>query len=100
MTGDMKLDQLNSRLIGKTISESLNEIVSIFPGKVVFTTSFGTEDQILTHIIFKKNIPIEVITLDTGRLFLKLISCLLKLSPGTAGKYRYIFRTTGILKRW
>jgi phosphoadenosine phosphosulfate reductase len=65
----MKLKELSSRLNGKTIAESLNELVDIFPGKVVFTTSFGTEDQVLSHIIFKKNIPVDVITLDTGRLF-------------------------------
>lgn len=65
----MKLKELSSRLNGKTIAESLNELVDIFPGKVVFTTSFGTEDQVLSHIIFKKNILIDVITLDTGRLF-------------------------------
>jgi phosphoadenosine phosphosulfate reductase len=65
----MKLKELSDRLSQRTISENLSEIVSIFPGKVIFTTSFGTEDQVLTHIIFKKNIPIEVVTLDTGRLF-------------------------------
>jgi phosphoadenosine phosphosulfate reductase len=35
----------------------------------VFTTSFGIEDQAITHIIFTNNLPVEVITLDTGRLF-------------------------------
>jgi phosphoadenosine phosphosulfate reductase len=69
MTNVMKLKELSDRLSQRTISENLSEIVSIFPGKVIFTTSFGTEDQVLTHIIFKKNIPIEVVTLDTGRLF-------------------------------
>jgi phosphoadenosine phosphosulfate reductase len=65
----MELKELSNLFIGKTIAESLNELVSIFPGKVVFTTSFGTEDQVITHIIFKNNIPVEVVTLDTGRLF-------------------------------
>jgi phosphoadenosine phosphosulfate reductase len=36
---------------------------------VVFTTSFGIEDQVLTDIIFTNDIQIEIITLDTGRLF-------------------------------
>jgi len=65
----MELKELSDLFIGKTIAESLNELVSIFPGKVVFTTSFGIEDQVITHIIFKNNIPVEVVTLDTGRLF-------------------------------
>ena len=38
-------------------------------GGLVFSTSFGLEDQAITHIIFSKNIPIKVFTLDTGRLF-------------------------------
>ena len=65
----MKLNELSNQLNGKTIADSLRILVSHFPGKVMFTTSFGIEDQVVTHIIFKNNIPIEVSTLDTGRLF-------------------------------
>ena len=35
----------------------------------VFTTSFGIEDQLLTHFIFSQRLPIKLVTLDTGRLF-------------------------------
>ena len=38
-------------------------------GKVVFTTSFGIEDQAITHAIFSEKLAIDVVTLDTGRLF-------------------------------
>lgn len=38
-------------------------------GRIVFTTSLGLEDQVLTHLIFAHDIAIEVATLDTGRLF-------------------------------
>jgi phosphoadenosine phosphosulfate reductase len=38
-------------------------------GRVVFTTSFGIEDQAITHAIFSQAIAIDVVTLDTGRLF-------------------------------
>lgn len=38
-------------------------------GRIVFTTSLGLEDQVLTHLIFANNLDIEVATLDTGRLF-------------------------------
>jgi len=65
----MELKELSSLLNGKTVVESLIELVSVFPGKVVFTTSFGMEDQVITHIIFRNMIPVEVVTLDTGRLF-------------------------------
>jgi phosphoadenosine phosphosulfate reductase len=38
-------------------------------GRIVFTTSFGLEDQAITHAIFSQNLAIDVVTLDTGRLF-------------------------------
>jgi len=65
----MELNELINNLQGKSIEERFKNLVSLFPGKVIFTTSFGIEDQVITHIIFENNIPIEVTTLDTGRLF-------------------------------
>ena len=38
-------------------------------GRIVFTTSFGIEDQAIGHAIFMQGLPIDVVTLDTGRLF-------------------------------
>jgi phosphoadenosine phosphosulfate reductase len=38
-------------------------------GRVVFTTSFGVEDQAIAHAIFAQALAIDVATLDTGRLF-------------------------------
>lgn len=38
-------------------------------GRMVFTTSFGLEDQAIAHAIFVQDLAIDVITLDTGRLF-------------------------------
>ena len=32
------------------------------------------EDQVITHLIFSKNIPVKVFTLDTGRLFTETYS--------------------------
>ena len=39
------------------------------PGPLVFTTSFGLEDQALTHLIAEAGIDCRFATLDTGRLF-------------------------------
>ena len=69
MTNNTELSQLSSQLRDKTIVESLRIRTLNYPGKVVFTTSFGIEDQVIIDIIFKNNIPVEVVTLDTGRLF-------------------------------
>lgn len=39
------------------------------PGPLVFTTSFGIEDQLITHHILTDRLPVAVVTLDPGRLF-------------------------------
>lgn len=62
-------NKYNTELSGKTIVEKLQYLVEQHPGKVVFTTSFGYEDQVITDIIFKNNLDIKVVTLDTGRIF-------------------------------
>lgn len=38
-------------------------------GRLVFTTSFGAEDQAILHMLREQKIDVEVVTLDTGRLF-------------------------------
>lgn len=39
------------------------------PGILTFTTSFGLEDQVLSHFIHVAGISVRFVTLDTGRLF-------------------------------
>ncbi|KAA5608788.1 phosphoadenylyl-sulfate reductase [Rhodovastum atsumiense] len=39
------------------------------PGRLVLTTSFGAEDQVLTHLIATTGLQVTLVTLDTGRLF-------------------------------
>ncbi len=52
-----------------TLEQSLFKMCEIIPTGIVFSTSLGQEDQIITDVIFKNNLPIKVFTLDTGRLF-------------------------------
>lgn len=54
---------------GDDIAERLRAVVDTIGGRIVFTTSFGIEDQLIAHHIFTQRLPIEVVTLDTGRLF-------------------------------
>lgn len=49
--------------------EGLRQIAATFPGQVVFTTSLGQEDQVITDFIAREKLAISIITLDTGRLF-------------------------------
>ena len=64
-----KINRIAQLISGATPQEALDLLSKGFAGKIVFSTSFGLEDQALTHVIFSENIPIRVFTLDTGRLF-------------------------------
>src|SRR6185295_7216298 len=52
-----------------TPAERLASLRAAMPDRIVFTTSFGIEDQAIAHLIFSGRLEIEVATLDTGRLF-------------------------------
>ena len=49
--------------------EALQKLADLYPNEIVFSSSFGWEDQVITHMIFANNIPIKIFTLETGRLF-------------------------------
>lgn len=53
----------------KSISDLLKQISNLFPKHTSFSTSFGLEDQVITHIIASEQLPISLFTLDTGRQF-------------------------------
>jgi phosphoadenosine phosphosulfate reductase len=63
------VDDLRRYLAGHSVPDALALIANHFPGTASFSTSFGLEDQILTHFIFENDLPIRVFTLDTGRNF-------------------------------
>jgi phosphoadenosine phosphosulfate reductase len=49
--------------------ERLARFRAAVEGRIVFTTSFGLEDQVLLHHLAEAGIDADVVTLDTGRLF-------------------------------
>ncbi|MCF0042770.1 phosphoadenylyl-sulfate reductase [Dyadobacter fanqingshengii] len=63
------ISSLNAAIEGKSETESLAILAELFPGEVVFSTSLGYEDQVITDFILKNNLNITIFTLDTGRLF-------------------------------
>lgn len=65
----MNTQDLLQGIKGLGIVDSLKYIADLYPAKVVFSTSFGWEDQVISHLIFKNELPIKVFTLETGRLF-------------------------------
>lgn len=60
----------------KSPEEALAALAAAFPGQVVFSTSLGYEDQVISHFIFENQLPVKVFTLDTGRLFNETYSVL------------------------
>jgi phosphoadenosine phosphosulfate reductase len=66
----MDIESLISQLEGRSLVEQLQHIATVFPANsVVFSSSFGQEDQVITDAIFRNKLPITIFTLETGRLF-------------------------------
>ncbi len=63
------LTDLKEKLKALSTVEKLWFLARKYPDQVVFSTSFGLEDQVVTQLIFANKIPIKVFTLETGRLF-------------------------------
>lgn len=64
------MDQLTIQQIEEgSLQEALTLVADLFPGEVVFSSSLGQEDQVLTDVIFRNDINIRIFTIDTGRLF-------------------------------
>ncbi|MES1216434.1 MAG: phosphoadenylyl-sulfate reductase [Bacteroidota bacterium] len=63
------VQDLLSKIEGLNESESLRLLTTLFPGSSVFSTSFSSEDQVITDMLVKRELPVEIFTLDTGRLF-------------------------------
>ncbi len=60
---------MNKILESLDLYSGLKYLSENYKGKVVFSSSFGQEDQVITHEIFSNDLEIEIFTLDTGRLF-------------------------------
>jgi phosphoadenosine phosphosulfate reductase len=47
----------------------LTRFLNEYHGKTVLASSFGAEDQVLTHMVRQINPLVEIFTIDTGRLY-------------------------------
>jgi phosphoadenosine phosphosulfate reductase len=66
----MEQEVINRLNETKDLRASLKFLSENVSGKIVFSASFGIEDQLITDAIFSQKLDnIEVFTLDTGRLF-------------------------------
>lgn len=63
------LSDIDKKIESYSIEEKLKILSEIFPGRIVFSTSFNIEDQLISHFILNEKILIKIFTLDTGRIF-------------------------------
>ena len=68
------LDGLASRLRGLSNVDALRTLADLFPDEIIFSTSLGYEDQVITDLILANDISISIFTLDTGRMFAETYS--------------------------
>jgi phosphoadenosine phosphosulfate reductase len=61
--------EIAAQLAPLTLPKRLVAASSSVNGRVRFTTSFGLEDQAITHAIAANASDIDIVTIDTGRLF-------------------------------
>lgn len=69
MSQKQNISDLEERLQSLSAAEGLGLISELFPDKVVFSTSLSQEDQVIAQVIASQNLPIQIFSLDTGRLF-------------------------------
>ncbi|AXG73175.1 phosphoadenylyl-sulfate reductase [Flavobacterium arcticum] len=63
-----KLNYLNKAIEEMPTDDAISFVLDAIKGKKVFSTSFGIEDQLLTHYIASHD-DVTTFTLDTGRQF-------------------------------
>ena len=68
-TTEITTANLTNQIGRLSIAGALRLFAELFPGQVSFSTSFSLEDQVILHHIAAEDLPINVFTLDTGRLF-------------------------------
>ncbi len=61
--------ELNKRFEKENAEDILQYLFEHYQDKVIFTTSMGVEDQIITHILSAIDKNAAIVMLDTGRMF-------------------------------
>ena len=69
MNSDLKIKELNDKAKGWPPEQIIRLAFEEFGQYLTFASSFGEEDQVITHMIASVAPEIPIFTLDTGRLF-------------------------------
>jgi len=92
------ISSLHAAIEGKSETESLAILADLFPGEVVFSTSLGYEDQVITDFILKNNLNISIFTLDTGRMFNETYMTLQKTNNRYDTKIKVMYPQTDMVE--
>jgi phosphoadenosine phosphosulfate reductase len=67
-------EELNARLAKiESLSERIAEVRRSVEGRITFSTSLGLDDQAILNAIAEAKADIDILTLDTGRLFAEVL---------------------------
>ena len=88
----MLTKELIQEIEGCSLPEAIAIVAELFPGKVVFSSSLGQEDQVITDAICKNKLGIDIFTLDTGRLFYETYELIEKTNARYTTKIKIYFQ--------
>ena len=62
------IERLRQQTASLDAAGLLGAVAAEFGERIAFATSFGAEDQVITHLLCRLEKPVQIFTLDTGRL--------------------------------
>lgn len=65
----MVTEDIEKDIANLSIPQALEYFAGLYPGQVSFSSSLGQEDQVITDYIGRNKLPVNIFTIDTGRLF-------------------------------
>jgi len=74
--------------------DGLKYLSDLFPGDVVFSSSLGQEDQVITQMIAEHQMDIRIFSLDTGRLFPETLDLLARTEQKYKTRIKLYYPTT------
>ena len=69
MSDQAYIEELNDRLSGSSAEVILRELLMEFGDRIIFSSSLGAEDQVMTALLAGIDKSARIFTLDTGRMF-------------------------------
>lgn len=85
----------HQRFTKMTPEDILSWVLQLHPGKAVFSSSMGAEDQVITHMLCGLTSKPSIFTLDTGRLFYETYDLIDKTNKRYGIKIKIMFPDTG-----